>query len=169
MTDSPYGVALHEGAHSVIATMFGAPWHAVSARQRHGVLYPDKEAWRGLLESDPDGSWPKELFAMISLAGPIAEARWNLNLGHLDRRVGSWFDSLEHRYGGEVDIPTARMWAREAGTSYETLADDLIKILMNADKIWLAIERVADALIDKGTLITTDVNKLVYGDVRGAQ
>ena len=106
---------------------------------------------------------------MISLAGPIAEARWNLNLGHLNRRMGSWFDSLEHRFGGSIDIPTARMWAREAGTSYETLADDLIRIMMNEDKIWLAIERVADALVDKGTLTDYHVNKLVYGNPRGAE
>ena len=47
MTDdlSPYGVAIHEAAHSVIATMFNAPWHAVSARERHGALLPDKDAW----------------------------------------------------------------------------------------------------------------------------
>jgi hypothetical protein len=165
---SPYGVAIHEAAHSVIATMFNAPWHAVSARERHGKLIPDKDAWRELLEADPDGNWPQQVFAMVSLAGPIAEARWNLHLGHLNRRIGSWFDSLEHRFGGEVDIPTARMWAREAGVGYETLADDLIK-LMRADKISLAIERVADALIARGTLIITDVNQLVYGNLRGAQ
>lgn len=104
---------------------------------------------------------------MISLAGPLAEARWNLALGELDRQTQGWFNSLERGYGGEVDIPTAHMWAREAGTSYETLADDLIR-LMNTDKIWLVIQRVADALVEKGTLITTDVNQLVYGNVRGA-
>jgi len=167
MTDSPYGVAIHEAAHSVIATMFGAPWHAVSARERHGSLYPDKDAWRELLETDPAGSWPG-LFGMISLAGPLGEAKWNLALGGLDRRSQGWFDSLERSHGGEVDIPTARMWAREAGTSYETLVDDTIKML-DTDKVWLAIERVADALIDRGTLIITDVNQLVYGNLRGAQ
>jgi hypothetical protein len=59
------------------------------------------------------------------------------------------------------------MWANEGGVGYETLADDTIKML-NEDKVWLAIERVADALIDRGTLIITDVNRLVYGNVRGA-
>jgi hypothetical protein len=60
------------------------------------------------------------------------------------------------------------MWADEAGTSYESLGDDTIPML-NTDKVWLAIERVADALVDKETLIITDVNKLVYGNLRGAQ
>jgi hypothetical protein len=40
---------------------------------------------------------------------------------------------------------------------------------LSEDKMKLAIERVADALVDRHTLITTDVNLLVFGNMRGAQ
>ena len=162
----PYTIAIHEAAHAVIASMFGAPWHVVTARERHGRLLPDKEAWQELLAADPDGSWPQQLFAMISLAGPLAEAKWSLNMGTLDRRMGSWFSNLQEGFGGQIDIPTARMWAREGKADYETLADDVIR-LFDGDKVWLAVQRVADALIERRTLIDVDVNQLVYGNLRG--
>lgn len=155
---SPYGIAVHESTHSVLATILGVPWHVVYARERHGALLPDREGARELLDADPESPWPQEVFAMVSLAGPIAEAKYILN-STLDRRVGSWFRNLE-TYGGKADIPTARMWAQEAGVRYEALADDVIGVL-TTDKIWLAIERVADALIERRTLISIDVERLV--------
>jgi hypothetical protein len=72
---------------------------------------------------------------------------------------GSWFNNLE-TYGGGVDVPTAQWWVQEAHVGYEALADDVIRLL-DTDKIALAIERVADALIDRGTLLPYDVDRLV--------
>jgi hypothetical protein len=70
-------------------------------------------------------------------------------------------------YGCSEDFKHARIIADVTGARFDALLRDAAHFL-SQDKIKLAVERVADALVDRRTLITTDVNKLVYGNMRGA-
>jgi hypothetical protein len=102
---SPYGIAVHEAAHSVVATLFQVPWRVVYARQRHGALLPDSQEMQGLLDADPEGNWPQQAFAMVSLAGPIAEARWVLNMGSMHRGMAAGSTTLRRTVEGLMSRP----------------------------------------------------------------
>lgn len=164
MTD--YGIAVHEGAHALLAAMYKVPFHFVNAGERHGKVFLDRDAMEAFLLDPEPFNMPMQVAGMVSLAGPIAEARWELNIGQMNRHVGGWFDNLEKGYGGQADLPNARMWAEEAGVDYEALADTVIDIL-DTDKCWLAVQRVADALVERRTLMNFDVERLIYGGKRG--
>jgi hypothetical protein len=71
-------------------------------------------------------------------------------------------------YGSSEDFKNARIIADVTGARFDSLLRDAVHFL-SQDKIKLAIERIADALVERHTLITTDVNLLVFGNVRGAQ
>jgi hypothetical protein len=94
--------------------------------------------------------------------GPLAEGQW---MGEdLERAREIDWDP----YGSRTDFKNARIIADVTGAGFDSLLRLAVQFL-SEDKMKLAIERVADALVDRHTLITTDVNTLVFGNVRGAQ
>jgi hypothetical protein len=154
-------IAHHESGHAVIASLFNIPYRAVSVTKRDdGNLgrITTKPAELGMMMSDPiDGTWGLQAFAMVSLAGPLAEARW----------AGEPFDppwlygiNLEHEYGGRVDVSSARLFAEEAEVPFEDLLRDTARML-DEDKVWLAVERVADRLVERRILGSTEVGQLI--------
>jgi hypothetical protein len=123
-----------------------------------GRMIPD----RGFLEAMVANNWPAEAFAITCLVGALAEGQW----------MGENLDGVHEidwvPYGSKEDFKNARIIADVTGAGFDALLRDAAHFL-SQDKITLAIERVADALVERRTLITTDVNKLVYGRVRGVQ
>jgi hypothetical protein len=158
-----YRVAVHEAAHSVCAVVLDVPWHAVTIRAdaRDGTLgrlIPD----RAFLDAMVENNWPAEAFAITCIVGPLAEGQW---MGENLERVHEidW-----DAYGSRTDFKNARIIADVTGARFDSLLRDAVHFL-SQDKIKLAVERVADALVDRHTLITTDVNLLVFGNARGVQ
>ena len=136
--------------------------HAVTIRvdARDGTLgrlIPD----RAFLDAMVENNWPAEAFAITCIAGPLAEGQW---MGENLERVR---DIDWGPYGSSEDFKNARIIADVTGATFDALLRDAAHFL-SQDKIKLAIERVADALVERHTLITTDVNLLVFGNVRGA-
>ena len=161
-----YSVCIHEGAHAVTATLLGVSWHLVTTNPHDGTLgrmIPDRDVLLPLLQHDPEADWAAAAYGTVCLAGPVAEARW------LDAEYSPRIDldRLED-FGGKADLANARFIAEDAGLSIKELLGHAINFVHH-DRCWLAMQRVADALVERRTLITTDVNKLVYGRVRGAQ
>jgi hypothetical protein len=141
-----------------MGTVGGAEHHAL--RPVLAVTGPpaltDKEPPAGLVSA------PAERSLLRDGVGPLAEGQW---MGEdLERpREIDW-----DVYGSREDFKNARIIADVTGAGFDSLLREAVHFL-TPDKIKLAIERVADALVDRHTLITTDVNKLVFGNVRGAQ
>jgi hypothetical protein len=151
-----YRVAIHESAHAVAASVFDVSWVAVSVSERDGHLgrlTPNRE-FIDLLLYDPDGTWPAEAFAMCCLAGPLGEAAY----------MGEKLDWAEHidfgEYGAEHDFATARMLAEEFGVRFEGLLEDTARFLQ-VDKIWLAVNRTADRLIEETILPFGAVDRII--------
>jgi hypothetical protein len=155
-----YRTCIH-AAHAVCAVVLDVPWHAVSVHPHNGTLgrlTPD----RGFLDAMVANNWPAEAFAITCIAGPLAEGQW---MGEdLERAREIDWDV----YGSREDFKNARIIADVTGAGFDSLLREAVHFL-SPDKIKLAIERVADALVDRHTLIATDVNLLVFGNVRGAQ
>jgi hypothetical protein len=158
-----YRICVHEAAHAVAAAVFDVPFICVSVKRRQdrdlGRLTPDP-AWARVLVDDPlDGKWPAWAYAMTSLAGPLGEAAW----------CGEKLDWSEHLdftdYGNEQDFRTAELFAEETGTEFVSLLKDTADFLEH-DKIWLAVQRVADALVDKELLLEPHVRQLVGLEAR---
>jgi hypothetical protein len=156
-----YRTCIHESAHAVCAVVLDVPWHMVTTRPQNGMLghmMPD----RGFLDAMVANNWPAEAFAIVCIVGPLAEGQW---MGEdLERAREIDWDP----YGSSTDFKNARIIADVTGAKFDALLRDAAHFL-SQDKIKLAIERVADALVERHTLITTDVNQLVYGNLRGAQ
>jgi len=156
-----YSTCIHEAAHAVCAVVLDVPWHAVSTNPHEGMLgqlIPD----RAFLAAMVEDNGPAEAYAITCIVGPLAEGQW---VGEdLERaREIDWSP-----YGSSTDFKNARIIADVTGAGFDSLLRTAADFLSH-DKIKLAIERVADALVDRRTLITTDVNKLVYGRARKEQ
>jgi hypothetical protein len=158
MTD--YRVAVHESPHAVTASVLDVGWHVVSVNAHNGTagrLTPDRAYFDAMFENN----WPAEAFAITCIAGPLAEGQW---MGENLERVREidW-----EPYGSTEDFAVARIIAETTGARFNSLLRSAADFL-DDDKIKLAVERVADALVERHTLTPTGVNKLVYGRVRGA-
>jgi hypothetical protein len=156
-----YRTCVHEAGHAVAAVVLDVPWHMVTVNPHNGMaghMLPD----RGFLDAMVENNWPAESFAIASIVGPLAEGQW----------MGEDFERAREidwsPYGCSEDFKHARIIADITGAGFDSLLRLAVQFL-SEDKMKLAIERVADLLVERHTLITTDVNKLVFGNVRGAQ
>jgi len=154
----------HEAAHAVTATLLGVSWHSVSVNASNGTLgrmIPNRDEL-ALLLSDPDGSWPSATFAITALVGPVAQARWSAGEYPQRIHIGRLAD-----FGGRGDLEGARVVAEDRDISIYNLLGHAIE-LVHHDRAWLAIQRVADALVERRVLLSTDVDRLVDKRTKGA-
>ena len=113
-------------------------------------------------KDDSDANWAASAWAITALAGPVAETRWvdsdysqRIDIGRLED------------FGGRHDLSGARVVAEAWDISIQNLLRHAIN-LVHTDRVWLAIERVADALVERRTLLSTEVDRLVGKKQKGA-
>ena len=93
------------------------------------------------------------VYAITALVGPVAQARW-ISGEYAERiHIGRIVD-----YGGARDLDIAQAVAEDRDISIYELLGHAIELLHN-DRCWLAIQRVADALVDRPVLLSTDVDR----------
>lgn len=145
--------AYHEAGHAVVAVLLGKAVHRVS-------VVP-KWTWAGKCEFGPGQhkraeSWI-EREVLVSLAGLAAEAR---HTGSYDR-VGAARDllfvrqTLRHR-------TTSRGWER-----LERRMLSKVEAMLADDVAWNAVTRIAEALLQHGTISGRMVQHLVAEAERG--
>jgi hypothetical protein len=165
-----YSVAIHESGHAVAASLLDvADWHAVTTNAGNdgslGRMIRDHDEHLKLAlrtKDDSDANWAASAWAITALAGPVAEARWieaefaeRIDIGRLED------------FGGRHDLSGARVVAEVWDISIQNLLNHAIE-LVHTDRVWLAIERVADALAERRTLLSTEVDRLVGKKQKGA-
>jgi hypothetical protein len=147
-----------------------ADWHAITVSPSGdgslGQMIRDKgEHLKFALrtEDDSDANWAASAWAITALAGPVAEARWiegeyaeRIHIGRIEN------------FGGTGDLSGARAVAEAWDIRIQNLLNHAIN-LVHSDRVWLAIERVADALADRKTLVAVEVDRLVGKKAKGAE
>jgi hypothetical protein len=141
--------AIHEAAHAVAAIRAGLVFNHVTAipdelEETEGALH-----WSDLHASG-DIEVPRELLAVVLLAGPCAEARVT------NRQVEEVFTDEEAADDREAIAGLMLNQEQFVTASVEALA------LVNRD--WPIIERIADELLDVDALDYEDVEAMVTGD-----
>jgi hypothetical protein len=165
-----YSVCIHEGAHAVSASLLDvADWHAITVNPSKdgslGRMLRDKGEHLKLAlrtKDDLDANWAASAWAITALAGPVAEARWIAGEYAECIHIGRLED-----FGGAHDLSGARVVAEAWDISIQNLLNHAIN-LVHHDPAWLAIQRVADALAERRTLMAFDVDKLVGKKAKGA-
>jgi hypothetical protein len=165
-----YSTCIHEAAHAVAASLLNvADWHAITVN-------PSKDGSLGRMirdhgehlklairtKDDSEANWKASAWAITALAGPVAEARWIAGEYAERIHVGRLED-----FGGRHDLSGARVVAEAWDISIQNLLGHAIE-LVHTDRVWLAIERVADALAERRTLLSTEVDCLVGKKSKGA-
>src|SRR5262249_1152265 len=131
--------AFHEAGHAVIAHVLGAPVHHVTLQ---AAITP-------LQRATARCRWKR---ALIALAGPAAEDRFQR---HAPAEHAALWRSI---WDGD-----ARNAARYLGVDGDVVAAHR-KAARLVREHWSAIERVADALAERGRLSGAEVGTLVGGD-----
>jgi len=139
--------AIHEAAHAVAAIRAGLVFDTVSAipddeLEVDGALY-----WTELQESGEVEMAP-ELMAVVSLAGPCAEAR---ALGRRDHRVFEDFEAGNDR----ESVATLGLTAAQFIAAYQEA-----RALVEQD--WAVIQRIADELTTIEYLTYEEVEEMVH-------
>ena len=161
-----YSTCVHEGAHAVASSLLDVEWIAVSVHPQNdgsgalGRVYHDGKRAAWLLDRDgPEANWRASAFAITCLAGPVAQAKWETGNGQIDHE-----GVLD--FGGGTDLGGARAVSETYGMTVQNLLNHAIE-LVDTDRVWLAIQRVADALLERPTLIPLDVERLIGKKTRG--
>jgi hypothetical protein len=159
-----YSTCIHEGSHAVASSLLDVEWIAVSVHpQNNGALgrvYHDGKRAAWLLDRDgPDANWRASAFGIVCLAGPVAEAKWKTGDGQIS--IEGVLD-----FGGGTDLGGAEAVSETYGMTVQNLLSHAIEFV-DTDRVWLAIERVADALLERPTLIPHDVERLIGKKARG--
>jgi ATP-dependent Zn protease len=165
-----YSVAIHESGHAVAASLLDvADWHAVTTNAGNdgslGRMIRDHDEHLKLAlrtKDDSEANWAASAWAITALAGPVAEARWIE--GEYAERID--IGRLED-FGGRHDLSGARVVAEAWEIPITNILGHAIE-LVHTDRVWLAIERVADALVERRTLLSTEVDRLVGKKAKGA-
>ena len=138
--------AIHEAAHAVAAIRTGLIFDHVTAQPDYDLELEGQLQW-GELHASGDIEVPRELLAIVLLAGPCAEAR--ITRRELDE-VFSDEEALDDRESLAGLMLDAEQFVK---ASRETLE------LLDADSP--LIERIADELVDVDSLGYDEVSALV--------
>ena len=146
MSDVSWITAIHEAAHAVAAIRAGLVFDTVSAmpdeaHELDGALY-----WTEIQDSGELAMAP-ELVAVVSLAGPCAEAR----------ERGQRFDRM---FSG-VAATDDREAVAALGLSEEQFVVACRETIELVERDWAIIERVAEELADRDRLTYEEVEALV--------
>jgi hypothetical protein len=146
VSDVSWITAIHEAAHAVAAIRAGLVFDTVSAmpdeaHELDGALY-----WTEIQDSGELAMAP-ELMAVVSLAGPCAEAR----------ERGQRFDRMFSGVAATDD--------REAVASLGLTEDQFVvacrETIALIERDWPLIERVAEELADRDRLTYEEVEQIV--------
>jgi len=138
--------AIHEAAHAVAVIRCGLVFDSVTAIPDDELELDGALNWTEL-HDEVGLSMPVEALAMVSLAGPCAEAR--LRRLRPDR-VFAGVAALDDRES------VAQLGLSE--TQFVTASRDALDLV---ERDWALIERIADALEEGGTLSYDDVEALM--------
>ena len=152
-----YSTCIHEAGHGVAASILNVGYAAVSVKERDGHLgrLTPSPSWMNMMVNDPiDGDWTASSFAIVCLAGPSAEALY------MNERL-DWPASIDwSQYGSEQDFAIAKDLAYALDVRFEALLEDAAGMWLE-DRIWLAVQRVADKLIEKTILPYGEVDRII--------
>ncbi len=138
--------AIHEAAHAVAAIRTGLIFDHVTAQPDYDLELEGQLEW-GELQASGDIEVPRELLAIVLLAGPCAEAR------------------ITRRELDEVFADEEALDDRESLAGLMLDADQFVQAsrdtleLLDAD--WPLIEKIAEELLDVDSLGYEDVEALV--------
>ena len=160
-----YSTCIHEGAHAVAASLLDVSWHGVTVNPMPdgsslGRLLRDRGEVAKFLNDEDD--WRSSAFAITCLAGPVAQARWIE--GEYAERID--IDRIVD-FGGQADLDGARAVSEIWDISMQNLLNHAIQ-LVHTDRVWLAVQRTADALANRRTLVAYEVDALVGKKTKGA-
>lgn len=138
--------AIHEAAHAVAAIRAGLVFDHVTAlpdddAETDGALHWTDLQASGELELSP------RLLAIVSLAGPFAEAKV---VGHRLDRVFAGFEASDDREA-----------VAQLGLTDEQFVTASRETMELIERDWPLIERIADELMEGGLLDFVDVEALV--------
>lgn len=138
--------AIHEAAHAVAAIRAGLVFDHVTAMpdddaETDGALHWTDLQASGELELSP------RLLAIVSLAGPFAEAKV---VGHRLDRVFAGFEASDDREA-----------VAQLGLTDEQFVTASRETMELIERDWPLIERIADELMEGGLLDFDDVEALV--------
>jgi len=152
-----YRVCIHEAGHAVASSVLGIPYACVSVSPRDGHLgrlSPSPASLEMLLSDPIDGDWAAASFAIVCIAGPAAEA------AYMNERL-DWPASIDwSEYGGAKDIASAHDIADGIDVKFESLLADAAR-MWSEDRVWLAVQRVADRLAEETLLTFGAVDRLI--------
>ena len=149
MSEISWITAIHEAAHAVAAIRAGLAFETVSAEpdeahELDGALY-----WTEIQDSG-EIVMPPELLAVVSLAGPCAEAR----------ERGQRFDRMFLGIAATDD----REAVAALGLSEAQFLDACRETLSLVEQDWQLIERVARELMAGGRLSFDEVDAMVAAE-----
>lgn len=130
-------VAFHEAGHAVVAHRLGVAFGSVNALQH--------EAGRGMLRCDLSATEPGKAIAILR-AGKLAQQKASLD------------DDGDRQDRQDIAVALGRVHASRREAVRDAAERDARGILSDH---WQAVERVANALLDKSTLNAADVRRLV--------
>ena len=158
-------VAYHEAGHAVVACRLGRRPSAVSVGATKRSLGNVVLRTRAV-ESDSPRNWCRNEDAMvIALAGPLAQRR---HAPRSDWRQRKHRTLLGPDRGTDFDLFNELLcrqhYSRTVRTAYDKYVRARTQELVNVN--WLAIDRVAQALLERGSLTREELFEAIWPKAR---